>query len=396
MAVRGGRILGVGTGVCDPAAWGDDSSARRRLREFQLGPVVLMPGLVNAHTHLELSSLRGRVPPASSLPEWVGGLLRERAAFADSPSAAAAGLDEAEACGTAGLADTSNSLVSCASLVARRLPAVVFHEVLGFDPALVGERVAAAIERVARNDPAVPHVRVKLAPHAPYSTSAELIRAVVKRMGASWPPVSIHVAESADEVELLASGGGAWRRLLEDFGVLPATWTPPGESPVNYLDGLGLWKPGALAVHGVHMSDPELRLLAARDVTLVTCPRSNRWVGSGDPPIARFAASGVRIAVGTDSLASAPDLNVFGELARLRELAPALPARAMLAWATINGARALGLERDIGSLAKGRVGRILSVAVPSDTLDPEEALLHGVDSGDLTWVGEWPPSTSSI
>ena len=117
-----------------------------------------------------------------------------------------------------------------------------------------------------------------------------------------------------------------------------------------------------LAVHGVQMSPADLARLAARGATLVTCPRSNGHTGAGAPPIEEFYASGVRVAVGTDSLASTPDLNVFAELATMRALAPSVPASALLDSATRQGARALGFDSDYGTIEPGKRARLLAVS----------------------------------
>jgi cytosine/adenosine deaminase-related metal-dependent hydrolase len=366
------------------------SDGARRLqpsvREIDLGDVALLPGLVNAHTHLELSGLRGRVPPAPSLPSWVRELLRARAAQPEDPAAILHGLQEAERAGTAALADISNSLLTVDALAGTATRAVVFHEVLGFDSDVADARAETAMARVARLAPAA-NVRLRLAAHAPYSTSRELIRRVVAmREDGTWPATSIHVAESRAEGELLDAGTGPWRRMLEEMGAWSPAWCPPRRSSVSYLDGLGVWRPGAMAVHCVHATTADLDLLAERDVTVVTCPRSNAWVGEGRPPLERFVSSGVRVAVGTDSLASAPDLSVFGELARLRRLAPDLPARTLLSWATINGATALGLGGDLGAIAPGRRARLLAARMPRGLQDPEERLVAGLTAGEVAWV----------
>ena len=131
-------------------------------------------------------------------------------------------------------------------------------------------------------------------------------------------------------------------------------------------------------VHGVQLTDAELARLAATDATLVTCPRSNVWVGVGAPPLARFLASGVRLAVGTDSLASAPDLNLFAELQAMRDLAPDAPARRLLAAATLGGAEALGLDAELGTIAPGKRAALIAVTLPAGVADPEAALLGGI------------------
>ena len=165
----------------------------------------------------------------------------------------------------------------------------------------------------------------------------------------------------------------------------------PKVSPVEYLDGQGFFDARVLAVHGVQMTPADLGCLAARGATLVTCPRSNGHTGAGAPPIEDFYASGVHVAVGTDSLASAPDLSVFAELATLRALAPSVPASSLLASATIEGARALGFDADYGTIEPGKSARLVAVDVPAGTADVEEYLVSGIDPRQIHWVEEIQP-----
>jgi 5-methylthioadenosine/S-adenosylhomocysteine deaminase len=144
-----------------------------------------------------------------------------------------------------------------------------------------------------------------------------------------------------------------------------------------------------LAVHGVYFTDAELARLAAAGATLVTCPRSNRWTGAGVPPVERFYASGVRVAVGTDSLASVDDLNLFAELAEVRRLAPGVPAARILESATLAGAVALGFDSELGSITPGKRAQLLAVRLPAGVADVEEYLLSGaIEAGDLYWLGD--------
>jgi 5-methylthioadenosine/S-adenosylhomocysteine deaminase len=122
------------------------------------------------------------------------------------------------------------------------------------------------------------------------------------------------------------------------------------------------------------------------DATVVTCPRSNRWVGVGYPPLERFYRSGVTVAIGTDSLASVEDLNLFSELKTMRYLAPAIPARKLLESATLVGAKALGLERELGSITPGKQAGLLAVALPKGVADVEEYLVSGIEPSQITWV----------
>ncbi len=381
VAVAGGRITAVGHGVTAPVA---DVTQ-------DLGAAIVLPGLVNAHTHLELSWLRGRVPPGPDFLTWVGQLMRARGRFesSDDPVAMAAvgdAVTEMRASGTAAVGDIANALITPPVLAHMNMPGVVFHELMGFRDA--DGRTAVAASRARRAALESPGVRVVTGPHAPFSVSPELFAAIRDDVRATARPLtSVHVGESAAEVQLLRDGTGPWRERLESLGVWRDDWVPPGRGPGDYLCDLGVIAAGTLVVHGVQLTDAELARVAACDATLVTCPRSNTWVGVGAPPVARFFASGARVAVGTDSLASAPDLNLFGELAELHRLAPEVAPARLVAAATRGGAEALQLQDRLGTIAPGLDARLLAVAVPGGTQDPEATLVRGVTPDRIQWVG---------
>src|SRR3954447_96766 len=305
-----------------------------------LGAVAILPGLVNAHTHLELSWMRGQVPPNASMPAWAASLMALRRTVShEPPEPIGDAIGEARRSGTCLVGDVTNTFATYEPLLDSELSAALFRELLGFsapDPEAV---VAAAEAQIATLMP-VAWLRPSIVPHAPYSVSPALMRAIAKANGQR--PLSVHLGESAQEVQFLREGTGEWRTLLESLRVWNAGWSAPGCGPVAYLDDLGLVNDRLLAVHGVQFTDGELARLAAAGATVVTCPRSNRWTGAGTPPIDRFYASGVQVAIGTDSLASVEDLNLFAELAEVRRLAPGVSASRLLESATLIGARALG------------------------------------------------------
>ena len=230
-------------------------------------------------------------------------------------------------------------------------------------------------------------VRGRLAAHAPYSVAPSLFRAIRQAMDRDrLTPCSVHLAESAEESRFIRDGAGPWRALLEDVGAWNASWSPPGVGPVEYLDRIGFLGAHVLAVHGVQMTPADLVTLAARGTTLVACPRSNTATGAGRPPIASFYESGVSVAVGTDSLASTPDLNVFSELAAMRALAPSVAPSRLLDSATRQGAHALGFEADYGTIDAGKRARLLAIDIPPGVDDVEEYLVSGIDPGQIRWV----------
>lgn len=386
--IRDGSVSidnGVITAVGRDREWSADS-------ERDLGSVALLPGLVNAHTHLELAYLRDEVPPASEFVTWIRGVIGARRRLSDPNSpeildGIARAMNEAVSTGTVAVGDISNTLVTFPLLAASPLAGVVFYELLRFNAPDGDETVREAVARI-RALPPSPRVRASLAAHAPYSVAPTIFRALGRAMRADpdLRPCSVHLSESAAEVEFIATGDGPWRRLLEDLGVWDPQWTAPGISPVQYVEEHQFLNDHVLAVHGVQMTRGDLSRLAASGATLVTCPRSNGHTGAGAPPIEAFYASGVRVAVGTDSLASTPDLNLFFELATMRALAPAVPASALLDSATRQGARALGLDRELGSLEAGRRGPVLAVEVPASVDDVEEYLVSGITADQVTWI----------
>lgn len=388
--VSQGRIVAVGSdGALEHDAVNRDTVDRDVV---ELGAHAILPGLVNAHTHLELSHLRGQIEPAARFVDWIRRVVAERRPPSDAVAAAKviagidAGIEASLRCGTAVVGDISNSLLSVPALRESDLTAVVFYELIRFNAPAPESLVADARERVKEHD-GTHDVRICLAAHAPYSVAPAVFQAIRQAVTDGMAgPVSVHLAESAAESEFVHAGTGDWRQFLEDIGAWNPAWSPSGVSPVAYLDRLGFLGPDTLAVHGVQMNEHDLAILAARGSTLVASPRSNQRTGAGIPPVASFFSSGVRIAVGTDSLASTPDLNLFAEIAELRRLAPAVPAARLLESATLCGAQALGVADDFGSIEPGKRARLLAVGIPRAVGDVEEYLVGGIEPDRIRWL----------
>ena len=371
--IADGMITGVGDG---PAETKD------------LGNVAILPSLVNAHTHLELSYLHRVVPPAQRFVDWVRPLMAARRKYPDPAdpvivAAARQAIAEARATGTGLIGDISNTLVSAPLLQEAAVPAHIFFELLGFNVADPEGRVREARARLA----AVEGVRASLAAHAPYSVSPALFASIRADLDAHPGSLSsVHLGESPEETELLKRGTGPWKALLTELGAWSAEWTAPQSSPVEYLEDLGFLDRCVLAVHGVQFSGEDLSRLRTLNVTVVACPRSNQYVGAGKPPIESFYAMNVSVAFGTDSLASVEDLNLFSELAAARSLAPRVPARALLESATLTGAQALGFGSEYGSIESGKRASLIAVRVPDGVADVEEYLVSGIAPDDVSWI----------
>ena len=397
VATDGGRIVGVGgapadrglppppdRGLTPPADRGLTPPPENVTGGVRPQSVAILPGLINAHTHLELSWMAGRVPPSGSMGTWIRELMALRRGAAPPEAlqrqAAADALADARARGTVAFGDIGNSLIAADVLADADVPAVFFHELIGFGPDGARQRATEGAQRVMQTVRSP--VRAGLAPHAPYSVSPDLFRAVSVEAAAHQLPSSVHLGESREEVEFLLTGRGDIADTLKHLGAWNVGWSAPGVDPAEYLDHLGVLTPGLLTVHATQLKPAALARLAQRGCVIVSCPRSNRWVGAGDPPLDDFYASGAAVTFGTDSLASAPDLDMFAELAAARSVST-VPAAKLLESATLTAARALGLDADFGSIAAGKRAALIAVKIPDAVEDVEEYLVGGIESSAI-------------
>jgi cytosine/adenosine deaminase-related metal-dependent hydrolase len=350
---------------------------------------ALLPGLVNAHAHLELSALADGVPGGQGLVAWTAQVVTAARAVPGERRRTAATEAAATAArlGTSAIGDVGNTLDAAAGIGRAGLSGVLFHELLGSREAATGDALADAAREKGRADqegtwPAtLAWVR---APHAPYSAGPELLRRIFAAAAGEGRATSIHVAEDTDELALLRDGTGRWPGVLESLGVDPRTRVP-GKSPVAYLAALGAFDTPAppLLVHMVHADGDDRRIAREAGATVVLCPRSNLHIGGRLPDVGALYADGLPLALGTDSLASTPDLSLFGEMATLAAHFPSIPAARWLDAATRAGARALGLPA-CGALAPGKRPGVLDVLI-DDAAAPLESLVRD-PSPSLRWV----------
>jgi cytosine/adenosine deaminase-related metal-dependent hydrolase len=366
--IERGRIVGVGRG-------------RPSGPVHDLGDAIILPGLVNAHTHLEFSDLDRALPGGGGLPAWIERVVAMRrsraAAGADDTArlqaAVASGLEESAAAGVTAIgeiATASHPLAGHAGPLVR-----VFRETLGLLPVAMAAAGSALMRDLKRMHSE--GTCTGISPHAPYSVAESLGRQVVGEAVRRRLPVMMHLAESRDEAELLATGGGAFRTLLEQLGA----WQP--ETPPRLLsvaDWITLLAkaPRGVVVHGTFLPEDQAalsRLARHRDrLCLVVCPRTTLALSGRLPPVEAFLAAGIRVAIGTDSRASNPDLSVLAECRTLVDAGLADPATA-LTMATLHGSWALMMDRRSGSLATGRAADLVILQPTSPHADPFTAAL---------------------
>ena len=361
VAIDAGRIIAVGRRdeILDQA--GTDADVE------DLGRAALLPGLVNAHCHVELSWMAEDPPPLGDYLDWVRGLIERRDREDESVVRVAAerAIEFMVSRGTVAVGDIANGTSVMPLLRRSTMRGVMFHEILGPRPEQAEQLIGRAIERLdAQTDDG--DWRIVPTPHGPHTTSEPLLRALAGRSAATGEPLSLHVAESAAEVALLDDASGPFPDLFRERGLWDETWSPPGLTPVEHLDRLGVLTERTLAVHCVHLLRHDHSKLQSRGVHVVTCPRSNQRLGVGTAPVPTLLAEGIPVALGTDSLASAPDLDLFAEMAALRETHPKLAPAAVLRMATLNGALALGMADRLGSIEPGKLAELIVVPLASD------------------------------
>ncbi len=358
------------------------------------GEVALMPGVINVHSHLELSAF-GKLSskkPRGGFVDWVKELLKVRDGIDQEKIDAGYhfALGELRRFGTAAVGDTGNELCSFSRLLNYEGNGSFFLEILGFaaqsfDEVLVSrDDIREYLERKKFIEPF--SVIFHLAAHAVYSTSPEVISGIKKWDEEHGKRMSIHVAEHPDELEFLISGSGPCRDLLEERGQWNRAWSIPECSPIEYLDRLGVLDESTICVHAVFLSEEDIDILKKRRPKIALCPRSNLFLTGELPPVRAFLSGDLTCGIGTDSLASTPDLNLFGEMEVLEEKLQVDPGN-ILRMSTLGGARVLGLDQELGTLEQGKRARIIKIPVTTHSKKEiySEVINRG-QAGEIQWL----------
>jgi len=360
-----GRITAVAAHAQVP----DPPGARR----VEFPDAVLVPGLVNAHTHLELTHLAGR-NPEREFSRWIRTIraLKDATTPEEFDHSAEQGVRDCWMAGVTCVADTGSTGAPLRALARLGARGIYYQEVFGPDPADRAATLAELRAAVARLGPvASGRARLGVSPHAPYTVSEPLYRAVAAFARREALPLAVHLAESREETALVRDGAGSFAEALRARGIPVQAHHC---SPVQYLLQLGVLEraTGWLCIHCVQVDEGDIDILRRAGVGLASCPRSNRAHAHGNAPLAALRAAGIPVGLGTDSVVSAGDVNLWAEAA-----AAGLYEEDALRMLTIEGARALGLDAEIGSL---EVGKQADLAVfPSTALSrplpPSAALL---------------------
>ena len=394
--IAGDRLAFVGPWSEVPPAARTHGAGEDHGRMMDLGDVVLLPGLINAHCHLDYTRMAGLIPPPRDFVSWIKSIVALKGTwsaeeFADSWQAGAAMLVRH---GTTTVAD----MEAIPELVPDLWPTtplrvISYRELIGFkDPTRAEELVRTTVAAWSGCPDA--GRRLGLAPHAPYSTCPELLRAAARAARQHGWPLAIHVAESEPEYEMFVCGHGplhAWlkdQRDMSDCGL---------GSPVQHLDRCGCLGSDLLAVHANYLWQEDPRLLAQRGVSVVHCPRSHAYFGHRRFPRESLTQASVNICLGTDSLATvipeprrAAELSLFAEMHALAAQARAPAPETILQMATVNGARALGRPAELGELSAGALADLIAIPFSGPTANALEAVVHHTGPVTASMIaGQW-------
>lgn len=395
--LRGGAVVIGGDGrIVEIEAAADEKGPREEAASVSHATTgaptrpqsVLLPGLVNAHSHLELTGLGGKVTEYD-FAAWIAHLVRlwrERPP-AEYLAAARQGIRDSWAMGVTTVADCGATGSVLQALHELGGSGIAYHEVFGPAPEDADTALEAwALRLKELRQYETPRARLGASPHAPYTVSGPLYRMAAAHARKEKLPIAVHVAESPMETDFVhsASGGFATSQLAR--GLKPEA---RGLSPVAWLEKQGVFGPDCVAIHCCTVSGDDIDILARLGAAVAHCPRSNRRHHKLDAPLAQLYGAGLRVGIGTDSVASVGPLDLLAEARHARALA-SLDAQEALALCTLGAARAIGLGEEVGSLAVGKWGDAVAVEVPA--VESAEALFEAVlalGPADVrtTWLG---------
>jgi cytosine/adenosine deaminase-related metal-dependent hydrolase len=355
--IRDGRIAAVG-----PAASLSDEPVR------DYGDAVICPGLVNAHTHLELTPLERQLPPSADFVDWLAGLMdilqtvpvqRESV-----QTAMSSGIENSLSAGVTALGDITRAPQWTRSVLAESpLRGVSFGEVIA-----IGKRrhmLSGRLADAASVDHQTERIRTGIAPHAPYTIEPDAMRACAEKARLHNTPLCIHLAESSDEESFTRSRTGKFVTYLQELGVWDE-WIPTsGCGPVELASETGLLTQRTVIAHANYVTDSDISLIADAGASVAYCPRTHQAFEHQAHRFRDMLAVGVNVCIGTDSLASNPSLSILEELRCLHDRYPEFPPGELIAMGTIRGARALDLQDAIGSFTVGKAADLVVVTLES-------------------------------
>lgn len=380
--LRGGWVLAQGHRIL---AVGDDAPPRGAADLVDLPDTAILPGLVNAHAHLEFSDLQQPLGPAGiKLHDWIAALIQLRGCPGrDVAEVIRRGAAEAVQGGARLIAEIATTPWAGMALDAG-LEMVAFAEVLGLAAERAKRCLDAAGEHLDRLE-MLAGVHGGISPHAPYSTSTATVQRCVELARQRRLPLAMHVAESPEERALVEQGGGPLADRLRDLGVFRPQCFGSGTGATGRLLEQLAAAPRVLVIHGHDLRREEIDFISAQPhMRLVYCPRTQHHFGTAPGGFDAMVARGHPVALGTDSRASNPDLSLWNEVRWLLRTRTDIPPETVLAMATIHGAEAFG-RSDLGRIAAGAHSGLIGLPA-EDAISSQRLVDHWIEHSQPRWL----------
>lgn len=336
--VEDGSIQEIGQGT---PAGGDE------VKDYGKG--VIFPALVNAHAHLELCALKDRIITHKGFGFWVKDLIEKRALLDHDTlrEASEIGIREMLASGCGAVGEISSLGLTLEPVRKSGLAGVWFRESLG-------DHVSNTEKWESRSS----DLQISLSGHAPHTTSPEVLVKIKNRTRERNAPFSIHLAESDEEMSFLTTAQGPWKDFLLSRGIDPESWGLPVESPVRHLHAIGILDNQTILVHMLQTDQTDLNIIHESGAHVCLCPRSNHALHGRLPNLDGMIQAGLKLCLGTDSLASVSSLSMLDEMAFVSKSFPMAAPERIFDMATLGGAAALGLDDRMGTLVPGKQARL--------------------------------------
>src|SRR3990167_3704528 len=298
VAVNGTRIYRVGT-------FEEIKMLANVDKIIDLGTAVILPGLINIHTHLDLTNLHKRIKPTGNFTHWVFQIVGARIRWKDEDyiSSMEKGIELCGESGTTTVADIANTEYSFSVLKKSPLRKVVYKEVIDLNPDHakdVLKKMQKALSTITTDD----MLSTGLSPHAPYSVSKELYQTISQFALETGTPVCTHIAETWNEIEFLIKGTGSFPAFLRQLRAMPDNWQPPGLTAIQYLNETGILRNRPLLIHCNYVTNEEISVIKSSGASVAFCPRSHYFFGHTNHPVQKLLDAGINVGLGTDSLRS--------------------------------------------------------------------------------------------
>ena len=357
VAIKGTKIHRVGT-------FNEIKSLANIDKIIDLGNAVILPGLINIHTHLDLTNLHNRIKPTTNFTHWVFQVVGARIRWKEEDyiSSIGKGIELCFESGTTTVADIANTGYSFSVLKKSPLRKVVYKEVIDLNPNHakdVLKKTQTELSSIITDD----LLLTGLSPHAPYSVSKELYQTIAQFAGETGIPVCTHIAETRDEIEFLTKGTGIFPAFLRQLRAMPDNWQAPGLTPIHYLNETEIFRNRPLLIHCNYVTDEEISTIKSSGASVAFCPRSHHFFGHANHPVQKLLYAGINVGLGTDSLASNDTLSILDEM-KFLSLRHSISPKTLLTMATRNGAKALGLESKTGQIKEGLEADLCGVRLP--------------------------------